>query len=154
MFALSPSEPLLQLQIASRLGVSHVAVGKQLPQLHELVTRTPGGWQAVDRAGCWDRFMADYPGTRGMSTYWSATGDLPPQLERIEQVADDEGDAPPAVSGDLAANLYATWHRPSRIVAYVTKQPALEQHGFATVRSTDAIVHSGFERARFAFLAA
>jgi hypothetical protein len=140
LFALSPSEPLLQLQIASQLGVSHVAVGKQLPLPEELVTRTPTGWRVVDRAGCWDRFMADYPGPRGLTTYWSATGDLPSQLERIEQVAHHQGDAPPAVSGDLAADLYAPWRRPNRIVAYVTQQPALEEHGFATVRSADATV--------------
>jgi hypothetical protein len=140
LFALSPSEPLLQLQIASRLGVSHVAVGKQLPLPVDLVTRTPAGWRVVDPAGCWDRFMADYPGPRGLATYWSATGDLPTQLERIEQVAHDQGDAPPAVSGDLAADLYAPWRRPNRIVAYVTRQPSLEKHGFATVRSADATV--------------
>ena len=29
---------------------------------------------------------------------------------------------------------------PSQVVAYVTDQPALEEHGFATVRSADATV--------------
>ncbi|GAB3868005.1 hypothetical protein GCM10027610_123950 [Dactylosporangium cerinum] len=134
LFALSPAGPLSQSEMARRLGVSHVAIGKQLPLPEELVARTPAGWQVVDRAGCWDRFMSHYPGPRGLTTYWAATGDLAAQLERIEQVAR------PAVSGDLAADLYAPWRRPGRVVAYVVDQPALEEHGFATVRSADATV--------------
>ena len=65
LFALSPAEPLSQSEIARQLGVSHVAVGKQLPLPDELVAHTPAGWQVVDRAGCWDRFMAEYPGRAG-----------------------------------------------------------------------------------------
>jgi hypothetical protein len=140
LFALRPVEPLSQSEIARRLGVSHVAVGKQLPLPDELVERTPVGWRVVDRAGCWDRFMLDYPGPRGLTTYWAATGDLAAQLLRVERVEHERGDAGPAVSGDLAADFYAPWRRPNRAVAYVTNQPPLEEHGFATVRSADATV--------------
>lgn len=141
LFALSPIEPLSQSEIARRIGVSHVAVGKQLPLPDELAQRTPVGWQAVDRAGCWDRFMDDYPGPRGLTTYWAATGDLAAQLDRIERVARERGDTAPAVSGDFAADYYAPWRRPSRVVACVTTtQPPLAEHGFATVRSEDATV--------------
>jgi hypothetical protein len=140
LFALTPVEPWSQSRIARRLGMSHVAVGKQLPLPAGLAERTPAGWQAVDRAGCWDRFMVDYPGPRGLTTYWAATGDLAAQLGRIERIAHERGDAKPAVSGDLAADFYAPWRRPSRAVAYVTDQPPLQEHGFATVRSADATV--------------
>ena len=141
LFALSPVEPLSQSEIARRLGVSHVAVGKQLPLAGELVERTAGGWQVVDRGGCWDRFMADYPGPQGLSTFWAATGELADQLDRVERVAleRDDGGAP-AVSGDFAADFYAPWRRPSRVVVYVAHQPFLDGHGFATVRSADATV--------------
>jgi hypothetical protein len=138
LFALSQVEPMSQSEIARRLGVSHVAIGKQLPLPHHLIERTPAGWQVVDRAGCWDRFMADYPGPRGLTTYWAATEDLAAQLDRIERVAHERDDAPPAVSGDFAADFYAPRRRPSRVVAYVTSQPPLAEHGFATVRSADA----------------
>jgi hypothetical protein len=84
--------------------------------------------------------MLDYPGPRGLTTYWAATEDLAAQLARVERVAHEQGGAAPAVSGDLAADFYAPWRRPSRAVAYVTDQPPLEEHGFATVRSTDATV--------------
>jgi hypothetical protein len=140
LFALSPVEPASQSAIARRLGVSHVAVGKQLPLPSELIEQTQAGWRVVDRGACWDRFMTDYPGPRGLSTHWAATGDLTDQLGRVERAALERGDAAPAVSGDLAADFYAPWRRPSRVVAYVTTQPALEKHGFATVRSTDATV--------------
>ena len=138
LFALSQVEPLSQSEIARRLGVSHVAIGKQLPLPHDLVERQPTGWQVVDRAGCWDRFMAEYPGSRGLTTYWATTGDLAAQLDRIERVSRDRGDASPAVSGDFAADFFAPWRRPSRVIAYVTDQPPLEEHGFAIVRAADA----------------
>lgn len=136
LFALSPAELLTQSEMARRLGMSHVAVGKQLPLPAELVARARSGWQVVDRAGCWDQFMADYPGPRGLTTYWSATGDLASQLKRVE----DAAPARPAVSGDFAADLYAPWRRPNRIVAYVADQPLLAEYGFATVRPADATV--------------
>jgi hypothetical protein len=140
LFALGPVEPLSQSEIARRLGVSHVAVGKQLPLPDELVERTLVGWQVVDRAACWYRFMTEYPGPRGLTTYWAATGDPAAQLGRVERVAHERGDAPRAVSGDFAADFYAPWRRPTRAVLYVTSQPPLEQHGFAAVRSVDATV--------------
>jgi hypothetical protein len=140
LFALSPVEPLSQSEIARRIRVSHVAVAKQLPLLDELVERAPTGWHAVDREACWDRFMVDYPGPRGLTTFWAATGDLATQLGRVERVAQERGAPEPAVSGDFAADFYAPWRRPSRVVAYLTDQPPLEEHGFATVRSADATV--------------
>jgi hypothetical protein len=140
LFALGTAEPWSQSEIARRIGVSHVAVGKQTPLHDELVARTRVGWQVVDRAACWDRFMAEYPGPRGLTTYWAATGDLAAQLDRVERVAHGRGCVAPAVSGDFGADFYAPWRRPSRAVAYVITQPPLEEHGFATVRSADATV--------------
>jgi hypothetical protein len=140
LFALSPVKPLSQSEIARRLAVSHVAVGKQLPLLDGLVEHTTAGWQAGDRAACWDGFMTDYPGPRGLTTYWAATEDIAAQLDRIERVAHDRGDSAPAVSGDFAADFYAPWRRPGHAITYVTSQPPLEEYGFAGVRSADATV--------------
>ena len=140
LFALGPAAALSQSLIARRLGVSHVSVGRQLPLPEDLVERASAGWRVVDRAGCWDRFMADYPGPRGLSTYWAATGDLAAQLGRVERAGRERGEATPAVSADFAADFYAPWRRPSRAVVYVTDQPALAEHGFATVRAADATV--------------
>jgi hypothetical protein len=140
LFALSTGQPLSQSEIARRVGVSHVAVGKQLPLPEGLVERGPGGWRVVDRGGCWDRFMSDYPGARGLTTYWAATGDLAAQLARVERAMDAQAMTGSAVSGDFAADFYAPWRRPSRVIVYVTEQLPLEQRGFATVRTADATV--------------
>jgi len=140
LFALMPVEPLTQSMIARAVGVSHVAVSKQLPLPGGLVERVPEGWRAVDRAACWDRFMAGYPGPRGLTTYWAATGDISDHLGRVERVLHQRGDEAPAVSGDFAADFYAPWRRPTRAVAYVTVQPPLLDEGFATVRSADATI--------------
>lgn len=140
LFALSRIEPMSQSEIARRLGVSHVAVAKQLPLPDELVEFTRAGWQVLDRAACWDRFMTDYPGPRGLTTYWAATGEPADHLDRIERAAQERGNAAPAVSGDFAADFYAPWRRPSHVVAYVTNQPPLEEYGFATVRSAAATI--------------
>jgi hypothetical protein len=139
LFALDP-QTLSQSEIARRLGVSHVAVGKQLPLPSGLVERAAEGWRVVDRGRCWDRFLAEYPGPRGLSTFWAATGELVDQLARVERVALERGHGEPAVSGDFAADFYAPWRRPSRVVAYVTEHPALQEDGFATVRSAEATV--------------
>ena len=140
LFAVSPAEPMSQSEIARRLGVSHVAVAKQLPLPSDLVEQTRAGWQVLDRASCWDRFMTDYPGPRGLTTYWAATGESADHLRRIERVAQERGDAAPAVSGDFAADFYAPWRRPSHVVVYVANQPPLEEYGFAIVRSADATI--------------
>lgn len=139
-FALRTAEPVSQSEIARRLGLSHVAVGKQLPLPSDLVEHTSAGWQVVDRAGCWDQFLSGYPGPRGLITYWAATGDLADHLVRAERVQHERGVAAPTVSGDFAADFYAPWRRPSRVVLYVSDQPRLDEHGFATVRPAEATV--------------
>ncbi len=138
LFALSADGPMTQSEIARRIGVSHVAVGKQLPLLQPLLERTTDGWTTVDRGGCWNRFTTEYPGPRGLATFWTATGELLDQLERLERAAATSAGAVLALSGDVAADFYAPWRRPSRITAYVAEQPPLEQHGFAAVRAADA----------------
>lgn len=140
LFALRAPEPLTQAAIASRIGVSHVAVGKQLPGLDGLIERVPGGVWAPDRVACWDRFMADYPGPRGLASYFAATGEVANQLVRVEQVARAQPEGQLIVSGDFAADFYAPWRRPARIVGYVSTNLPLERHGFAVVRAADATV--------------
>jgi len=138
LFALTPDGGLTQSEIARRLGLSHVAVGKQLPLLSDLLDGAAPGWRATDRARCWDRFLAEYPGPRGLTTHWAAADDVATQLDRVERVAREQGGALPAVSGDFAADFYAPWRRPGHVVAYVTAQHPLQEHGFATVRSGEA----------------
>jgi hypothetical protein len=140
LFALSDeNSALTQSAIAQQLGVSHVAVGKQLPLLEPLLERTVEGWRTESRRACWDRFLADYPGPRGLATYWTATSDIAEQLSRLVK-ASRSGAEDLVLSGDIAADHYAPWRRPSRITAYVAGQPALERYGFASVRAEEASI--------------
>jgi hypothetical protein len=148
LFALRTQEPLTQSAIARRIGVSHVAVGKQLPGFDGLIERAPGGSWAADRAACWDRFMADYPGPYGLASYYAATGEPAEQLARVVQGAPARFEGQLIISGDFAADFYAPWRRPSRILGYVTTQPPLEQHGFAAVRAPEATVELRIPRDR------
>lgn len=138
LFALDDAV-LSQSEMARRLGVSHVAVGKQLPLLGPLVERVPRGWRATDREACWVTFLADYPGPRGLATFWTATATVADQLERVERSVREAGGRV-AFSGDAAADFYAPWRRPTRITGYLDAQPPLEQNGFAAVRAADATV--------------
>lgn len=140
VYALRPRGPLTQSAIASRIGVSHVAVGKQIPALGGLIERAPGGWLAPDRAACWDRFMAQYPGPQGLASYFAATGEPAGQLARVERIVRGRPEGQVIVSGDFAADFYAPWRRPARVIGYVSAEPPLERHGFAAVRAADATV--------------
>jgi len=138
--ALRPQDPLTQSAIANRIGVSHVAVGKQIPALGGLIERTPGGWRAPDRAACWDVFMAEYPGPQGLVSYFAATGEPAEQLVRVERAVQARPQGQLIVSGDFAADFYAPWRRPARVIGYVSVEPPVERYGFAAVRAPDATV--------------
>jgi hypothetical protein len=140
VYALRPQGPLTQSAIASRIGVSHVAVGKQIPALDGLIERAPGGWLAPDRAACWDRFMAEYPGPQGLVSYFAATGEPAEQLVRVERIVRGEMEEQLIVSGDFAADFYAPWRRPARVIGYVSAEPPVERNGFAAVRAADATI--------------
>lgn len=140
LYALRPQDPLTQSAIARRIGVSHVAVRKQIPALDGLIERFRGGWRAVDRAACWDRFMAEYPGPLGLASYFTATGEPAEQLGRVERAVRGLPEDQLIVSGDFAADFYAPWRRPVRLIGYVSAEPPLERHGFAPVRAAEATV--------------
>ena len=140
LYALRPQGPLTQSAIASLVGVSHVAVGKQIPALGGLIERAPGGWLAPDRAACWDRFIAEYPGPLGLVSYFAATGEPAEQLVRVERIVRGRPEEQLIVSGDFAADFYAPWRRPARVIGYVSVEPPVERNGFAAVRAADATV--------------
>lgn len=146
LFALRAQDPLRQTAIASRRSVSHVAVGKQLPALQGLIERTSAGWRTSDRAACWDQFLDDYPGPHGLASYFAATGDLAGQLARVERIVGAQPGQQMIISGDFAADSYTPWRRPTRIIAYVSAQPLLDQHGFAVVPAADATVEMRLPR--------
>ncbi|WP_187266219.1 hypothetical protein, partial [Escherichia coli] len=100
------------------------------------------GWSTGDAGACWDAFIAAYPGPQGLSTFWTATGTVADQLNRIESSGWASHDTANmlALSGDQAADFYAPWRRPTRITGYVSRMPDMTSPGFAEVRQDEATV--------------
>lgn len=123
-------EPRSQIELARDTGVTQSAVSKANSVLSDLVSRSTDGWQAKDRTGLWERFMAEYSGPGGFSTYWYA---LDAVIEQSSVVAAAGADAGIEVlaSGDSAADALAPWRIPTRAVVYARSSIALEKLGFA-----------------------
>lgn len=133
---------MTQIEVARRMGVTQAAVSIAMSHLGEQVTRDSLGWRARSRERMWDTFMADYPGPGGLARYWLGTGEPHVQLERIVRAnpAPAPEDGPLLVSGDLAADYYAPWRRPTAITVYTTEDLPLDRYGFASVKPQDASV--------------
>lgn len=137
LLALSP-EPLRQADIARRIGVSEAAVSIGIKRLSGRLQSVTSAWRAVDRGALWDDFLTEYPGPRGLATYWLALDEPVTQLARAQRASQAAGEPFPLVSGDFAADYYAAWRRPTKLIAYVSRELPLQQHGFAPVRAADA----------------
>jgi transcriptional regulator with XRE-family HTH domain len=136
LLALS-STALTQVDIARRTGVSQAAVSQTMSHLDNQVARTLKGWHAIDRGALWDYFMRTYPGPGGLATYWLAIDDPASQLARVRQ-ASRTPEKRNLVSGDIAADHYAPWRRPSRVVLYTSSMKSLHKAGFAEARAHEA----------------
>lgn len=136
LLALS-STALTQVEIARRTGVTQAAVSQTMSHLDTQVARTPEGWQAIDRGALWDYFMRTYPGPGGLATYWLGIDDPASQLARVQR-AGHASEKHNLVSGDVAADYYAPWRRPSRVVLYASSMNSLQKAGFAEVRAREA----------------
>jgi hypothetical protein len=109
---LRTDEPRSQTALAAEAGIAQQAVALALPKLALLgVERTSSGWTAVEPAGLWDRFMAEYPGPGGLRRRWSGVAPLDVQVERARAVARAAG-CPVLLSGDPAADRQAPFRRP------------------------------------------
>jgi hypothetical protein len=61
-------------------------------------------------------------------------------MVRVERAVQARLEEQLIVSGDFAADFYAPWRRPARLIGYVSAEPPLERYGFAAVRAADATV--------------
>ena len=113
-------QPLPQKSIASATGVSQQAVSQAL-QDHPLVQRVEDGWRVDDRSALVERWLVDYPGSGGATTYWYA---LQPVLQQGSDALGlaKELAAEPLLSGDSAADEYAPWRLPTQLSSTCVKQ--------------------------------
>lgn len=129
--------PLTQVDIAVACGVTQAAVSNSLKALGESVDRIDGGWVGTDRVRLWDWFLEKYPGPGGLPTYWASIAPPDRQLQGCSRAARGMSSL---LSGDWAADRYAPWRRPDRIVILAESQARLEQERFAQSSAATATV--------------
>lgn len=127
------SAPMTQDEIARACGVSQAAVSQSLSTLAEQVTRASRGWEPTAPDRLWEDFMSRYPGPGGLASYWASLASPEEQLRRCAQAA---GSRRIVISGDWAADEYAPWRRPSKIIVLAESQADLESVHFG---ASDAI---------------
>ena len=133
--------PLIQSQIAERIGVTQPRVSQVLNDLRalNLVERMRRrGWWPSDHRGLLARLLQTAPPpTEGMSTWW-ATAEQDPwdaTLRCLPRLSDVR------VSGDTAADLYVPWRRPALSIIYAAKTVDLHPLGLvAADRPDDAVL--------------
>lgn len=137
-----------QAELATRAGISQGHVSQVLSPLVAagLVPRTTTSrrvrWAAADWDALADRWLGTYPGPGGFTTCWYG---LAPAREQAIAVADVLGTAglTAAVSGDVAADVLAPWHRPARAVLYAD----VEENPDAADLTRIGLVASGTQEA-------
>lgn len=127
---LRTDEPRSQVSLSKETGVSQPGVSKVLSAMNGLVVVPRLGWSVSDARALWDDFMAEYPGTQGVTTYWYG---LEPVAEQAKSVASAAAvrDLPVLRSGDSAADELAPWRIPARAIVYARAGIELAKLGFA-----------------------
>lgn len=98
--------------LAARSGVSRTRVIQVLDDLGDKVTRGPRGWAPADRLTLATWLAGEYPSDAALATTWAVLD--PPVTaatyvaRHLEIVGVDH-----ALTGDVAADLWAPWSRPA-----------------------------------------
>ncbi|NQX14138.1 hypothetical protein HQQ80_21130 [Microbacteriaceae bacterium VKM Ac-2855] len=133
---LRPTEPQTQSALARSAGISQVGVSKALASLGALVVRTDRGWAAVDAGDLFDKVLAEYPGSGGLSTFWYSLDDPTSNglmaLDTVAHIVGSGEEAAMLLSGDLAADEYAPWRRPTSALLYAKAGFGVWIPGFAS----------------------
>jgi len=111
-FALLEGPASSQHALAVRSGVSRVRVTQVLGQLGDLVTHDTDGWRPAHRATLAAWLTDQYPTVPRLATTWTVL-DPPVQAATVVSEHLDELGVKHAVSGDVAADTWAPWARPT-----------------------------------------
>lgn len=114
-------EALTQQELGARAGVTQVAASQAIGYFGESVVKRPGGWEARDRRALISDFLSGYPGPRGISTYWASFRETREQALFVRDVVSGNHSVECRISGDVAADEYAPWRRPTRALLYCTR---------------------------------
>ena len=109
-------DPLTLRALADHLGSSPQSVSKALKS-HEYAERTDSGWVVHNRGAQLERFVDEYPGTGGASTYWYGLDAPTRQISQAQQLSNDMG-VDCLQTGDVAADHYSPWRLPVTAAIY------------------------------------
>lgn len=104
------NEPVTVSDLADRMRTSSQAVSKALKG-HMFLHRDAAGWQAQQRDVLLERFLAEYPGPGGASSYWYGLDAPVLQIAEARRLC-VEMEVGALTAGDVAADHYAPWRLP------------------------------------------
>lgn len=125
-FVEGEAEPLDATGLANQAGVTQPRASQVLGQLQELglVDKVEGRWRP-DREKLLDRFLGEYRGPGGSEHYFYSLAE--PTEVTVAMTSGIDIDPrkrryPIVVSGDVAADLIASWMRPRVVVLYASDE--------------------------------
>lgn len=131
--------PSGQREIAEAAGLTPQAVSLVL-QDHPHVEKAKQGW--VGMPSLLESWLSEYPGPEARATHWYGLQDPTEQALQAAQFA-TELTAQPLVSGDVAADRYAPWRRPTSTRLYIRQFVDLSPAGFAPTEPSNATLTIG-----------
>lgn len=139
-FALmSDAAPRTQRALAERLGLSQPRVSQALrAQLAPFVSSTPAGWTVKEPVDLLRWLAANYP-RPSTEAGWLSLEDPVPATRAVARHLDEQG-VRYAVTGQVAADEFAPWARPTRSTILVESLTDLSAAGCAPVPIQQATV--------------
>lgn len=124
-------EPTSQVALAQATGLTQARVSQVLSALTDagLTVRTARGWGIADQERALHAWVAQYPGSGGVTTYWRGLEDPWSQTLATLQILSRDA----IVSGDPGADILAPWRQPVQAVIYATKLSDLTPIGLVQV---------------------
>jgi hypothetical protein len=145
-FADGEAEETTATGLAHQVGVSQPRASQVLGQLRELglIDKVEGRWRP-DRKKLLDRFLDEYRGPGGSEHYFYSLSE--PAEVAVAATSNREFPYGVVVSGDVAADLLASWMRPRVVVLYAREDiPTRDLKLTPTVGRDDANVVLRFPR--------
>jgi len=122
-FVEGEAEPLDVTGLAEKAGVSQPRASQVLGRLKDLglVSKERGHWQP-NREALLDRFLAEYRGPGGSEHFYYSLSE--PSEVAVVATSGSDFPYPVVVSGDVAADLVASWMRPRLAILYAREEPS------------------------------
>lgn len=135
---LGDATPRSQTALAREVGVTQARVSQSLTRLRHLVARRPSGWTTTHPSAIAHWLAAEYP-RPGTAAAWLTLDEPVPATRRIADLLTHAGVAY-AVAGQVAADSYAPWSRPTRSIIWTDRLVDLSAAGCTPVTEAEASV--------------